>query len=164
SDAMRANPTPEGYRTAISDYFRLILDVVAPLVPAVKPQFSLLESLTWVGAQILIDITDHARSLDSLVIADAKRGDIASSALGYARAFLDPPDGPDFARGYNADCLTVNPFLGRDTLRPYVDACDSAGKGIFVLVKTSNPGSGETQDALLADSNRPVYTSYARMV
>ena len=164
SDELRRAPSPEGYRNTISGFFRRIIDTVAPLVPAVKPQISLLESMTWVGTQIFIDIVESAKQHGLIVIADAKRSDIASSAQGYAKAFLGKREGPKFARGYDVHAMTVNPFLGRDTLEPYIDVCKTFGKGIFVLVKTSNKGSTETQDVMLKEPSDPMYVSYARMV
>lgn len=158
------NPTPDGYRNAIGSFFKRIIETVGPLVPAVKPQISLLESLTWVGAQVFMDIVECAKQNNLIVIADAKRGDIASSAKGYAEAFLAKNDGPAFAKGYDADAMTVNAFLGRDTLDPFVELCESNRKGIFVLVKTSNKGSGETQDVVLQETGEPAYMSYASLV
>jgi len=164
SNALRERPDPEGYREIIGGFFKRIIDIVAPLVPAVKPQMALLEGLTWVGAQIFMDIVQLARERGLVVIADAKRSDIASSASGYADAFLGAPGGPAFARGYDAHAVTVNPFLGRDSLEPFVEACRSRGKGIFILVRTSNKGSRETQEVILEESGRPVFATYAKMV
>ena len=111
-----------------------------------------------------MDVVAAAREHGLVVIADAKRGDIASSAVGYAKAFLGGAEGPDFAQGYRADAMTVNPFLGRDTLDPYLDACRALGKGVFVLVRTSNKGSVETQNIEVGDSRTPMFAVYARMV
>jgi orotidine-5'-phosphate decarboxylase len=161
---LKQNPTPTGYRNAISGFFKRIIDIVAPLVPVVKPQISLLESMTWVGSQIFLDIVEYAKQQGLLVIADAKRSDISSSALGYANAFLGTSNGPTFASGYGANAMTVNAFLGRDTIDPYLEVCKSLGKGIFILVKTSNKGSTETQDVILEETGEPIFSSYAKMV
>jgi orotidine-5'-phosphate decarboxylase len=163
-DQLSQHPTPQGYRDAIGGFFKRIIDTVAPLVPAVKPQMSLLESMTWVGAQIFADVVQYAKDNGLMVIADAKRGDIASSAVGYANTFLGNSNSVDFASGYDANALTVNAFLGRDTLEPYLEKCKSRAKGIFVLVKTSNKGSIGTQDVILEENHEPVYSAYAKMV
>ena len=162
--ALEKAPNENGYRTALGDFFRLIIESVAPHVALVKPQDALISPMTNVGAQIFGDLVRNAQGCGLLVIADAKRGDIASSAEGYAETFIRPKAGPSFAQGYNADAVTVNPFLGRDTLTPFLEACSSLDKGIFILVKTSNKGSVETQDRLLAEDNQPIYMAYARMV
>lgn len=164
SDSLKRNPTPSTYRDTITDFFKRIIETVGPIVPAVKPQIALLENLTWVGAQIFGNIVQFAKENGLIVIADAKRSDIASSALGYSNAFLGSRNEPAFAKGYEAHAMTVNPFLGRDSLQPYLDVCQSFAKGIFVLVKTSNKGSKETQDVMLENPNEPVFTLYARMV
>ncbi len=163
AEELRAAETPEGTRGVVSGWFRMVIESVAPLVPIVKPQVSLVEGLTWVGAQVLVDVVDAAHEAGLLLVADAKRSDIASSAQGYAEAFLGREGTQRFARGYNADAVTANPMMGRDTLEPFVSACDARGRGVFVLVKTSNPGSTETQDALRADGT-PAYEGFAKMV
>lgn len=161
---LASDPTPEGYRRTIAGFFSRVIDAVAPLVPAVKPQIALLEKYTWVGAQIFGDIVRYSQKAGLIVIADAKRGDIASSASGYADAFLSDNPSNDFAHGYGADAVTVNAFLGRDTLEPYVARCVQSGRGIFVLVKTSNKGSKETQDQVMKDSEDAAFTTYATIV
>jgi orotidine-5'-phosphate decarboxylase len=126
---------------------------------------ALLESMTWVGAQIFLDIVESAKEHGLVIIADAKRNDIATSAQGYADAFLGASvELPPFARGYDVHAMTVNPFLGRDSLQPFLETCRLSGKGIFVLAKTSNRGSTETQDVLLRDPPEPAYALYARMI
>ncbi len=163
-DEIKINPSPEGYRHAISGFFKLIIDTIAPIVPAVKPQISLLESMTWVGSQIFWDIVNYSKQKNLIVIADTKRSDISSSAEGYAKAYIDTQDGPDFVKGYDADAMTLNPFFGSDSIQPYLRACQTKGKGIFILVKTSNKSSVETQDIILKNTNEPIYMLYARMV
>lgn len=165
SNLLKRNPTPATYRDAIGGFFKQIIETIAPIVPAVKPQMSLLESLTYVGAQIFMDVVQAAKESGLIIIADAKRSDISSSALGYANAFLGSSNkGPAFTKGYDTHAMTVNPFLGRDSLEPYLNACQSLGKGIFVLVKTSNKGSVETQDVMLQNPNEPIFSLYGRMV
>jgi orotidine-5'-phosphate decarboxylase len=124
-------------------FCRRIIDVVAPIVPAVKPQVAFFEDCGPAGMLALKRVIRHARSAGLVVIADAKRGDIGSTAEAYAAAWLagDDPDSAPFA----ADALTVNPYLGPDTLVPFVDAAKKNGAGLYVLVRTSNPQSGDFQ-------------------
>ena len=127
------------------NYFcREIVDVVAPLVPAVKPQIAFFEQLGPYGVMAVQEVIQAARDQGLIVIADAKRGDIGSTAAAYADAWLagEDPDAAPFA----ADCLTVNAYLGKDTLQPFVDACIQRNAGIYVLVRTSNPGATVFQD------------------
>ena len=117
-----------------------VLDAVADLVPIVKPQAAFFEGLGPSGMQCLAEVIQHARKLGLLVLLDGKRGDIGSTAEGYAEAYLGA-DSP-----WQCDALTVNPYLGDDTLLPFFQRASSTGTGIFVLVKTSNPGSKFLQD------------------
>lgn len=131
---------------AYEEFCVRIIDVVAPLVPAVKPQVAFFEECGPAGLEVLDTIMRHARKRGLIVIADAKRGDIGSTAEGYAAAWLAGDD-PD-AAAWPADALTVNPFLGSDTLDPFVKVAVERNAGLYVLVKTSNPGSGVFQDRL----------------
>ncbi len=124
----------------VEEFLLAILDRIAGKVAVVKPQIAFFEQLGWRGLQVLETIVAGARTRGLLVLLDAKRGDIGSTAEGYARAYLDP-DG-----GLPVDALTVNPYMGRDTLEPYIRKAEQHGRGVFVLVKTSNPGSGDYQD------------------
>ncbi len=121
-----------------------IIDVVAPLVPAVKPQSAFFEACGPAGVEALRNVIKAARNAGLIVICDAKRGDIGSTAQAYAAAYLagEDPDAAPFA----ADCLTVNPYMGVDTLQPFVDRAQQVGAGIYVLVRTSNPGARDFQD------------------
>lgn len=125
---------------AVEEFLLAVLDRVGNKVAVVKPQSAFFEQLGWRGIQVLETVVTGARERGLLVLLDAKRGDIGSTAEGYARAYLDP-DG-----GLPVDALTVNPYMGRDTLEPYVRNAEQYGRGVFVLVKTSNPGSGDYQD------------------
>lgn len=120
-----------------------IIDIVSPLVPAVKPQVAFFEQLGPAGLSALHHIMQHARQQGLIVIADAKRGDIGSTAAGYADAWLDGHSGQ---AAFPADALTVNPYLGDDTLQPFVDTAVERGAGLYVLVRTSNPGAAAFQD------------------
>lgn len=117
-----------------------VIDAVADVVPAVKPQFAFFEELGPAGMAALGQVTAHARSRDLLVIGDGKRGDIGSTAAAYANAYLGK------ASPWGMDSLTVNPYLGRDSIEPFVQVARQRDAGVFFLVKTSNPGSGDLQD------------------
>lgn len=143
--AERAPTSPEQARaSAYEEFCRRIIDVVAPLVPAVKPQVAFFEECGPPGMQALWSVIRYAREQGLLVIADGKRGDIGSTALGYARAWLAGDDID--AAPWGADALTVNPYLGVDTLEPFAELADERGAGLYVLVRTSNPGSGVFQN------------------
>lgn len=129
-----------------------ILDVVAPLVPAVKPQVAFYEQLGWQGMHALNEVIGYARRRGLLVIVDGKRGDIGSTAQGYADAWLGK------SSPWQGDALTVSPYLGDDSLEPFVTTARQRDAGLFVLVKTSNPGGKFLQD-LDAEGS----TIYSRM-
>ena len=136
-----------------------IVDAVAPYVVAVKPQVAFFEALGSDGWRAFEQVSAYAREAGLLVIGDAKRGDIGSTARAYAAAFLERRDGePPLA-----DALTVSPFLGRDSLDPFFAACRREGAGLFLLVRTSNPGASELQDASLSDG-RPLWRQVAELV
>ena len=135
-----------------------IIDVVAPLVPCVKPQAAFFEALGPAGMAALADVVQYAQNRELLVIMDAKRGDIGSTANAYANAYL--LRGPQGI--WRCDSLTVNPYLGDDSLEPFVNvACDNDG-GVFVLVKTSNPGGKLFQE--LEAEGKPVFRHVAQHV
>jgi orotidine-5'-phosphate decarboxylase len=136
-----------------------LIDAVAPHVVAVKPQLAFFEALGSDGIRALEEACAYARAAGLLVIADAKRGDIGSTARAYATAFLDASDGRDAL----ADAVTVNPYLGRDSVEPFLLAARRQGSGVFCLVKTSNAGSADVQDAVLTDG-RPVWQHVAGLV
>lgn len=130
----------EAYRV----FSREVIDVVAPLVPIIKPQAAFFEQLGPAGMVVLGEVIQHAVNLGLLVIVDGKRNDIGSTAEAYAAAYL----GSGTRSAWGADALTVSPYLGDDSLDPFIAQCDRVHAGIFVLVKTSNPGSGWLQDRL----------------
>ena len=140
-------------------FCRGLVDAVAPYVVAVKPQLAFFEALGADGIRVLEQLCEYARGAGLLVIADGKRGDIASTARAYAAAYLEPrDDAPPLA-----DALTVNPYLGRDAVEPLLLACRRDGAGLFCLVKTSNAGGAEIQDLALSDG-RPLWQHVARLV
>lgn len=133
---------------AFGHFCREVIDVVAPLVPAIKPQWAFFEQLGHSGIAELEAIVDYAHQHELLVVADAKRGDIGSTSEAYAEAFFRLDSGRPFC-----DALTVNPYLGMDSWQPFVKTANARGGGIFVLVKTSNPGSADLQD-VVADGKK----------
>jgi orotidine-5'-phosphate decarboxylase len=137
-----------------------IIDAVAPHAVAVKPQLAFFESLGRDGMAALEEVCGYARSAGLLVILVGKRGDIGSTARAYAAAYLEPSGNLGLPLG---DALTVNPYLGRDSVEPYLSACRRHGAGVFFVVKTSNPGGAEVQDLTLSDG-RPVWQHVARLV
>src|SRR5688572_28472306 len=143
---------------AYTAFCRGVIDVVAPLVAAVKPQAAFFEQLGPHGSAALFDVMRYAASQGLLVILDGKRNDIGSTAEGYARAYLGPGD----ASPWGADALTVSPYLGDDSLAPFVEVARDRGAGIFVLVKTSNAGGKRFQD--LVAGGRPLYRHVAEYV
>jgi orotidine-5'-phosphate decarboxylase len=144
---------------ACARFCRGLVDAVAPYVVAVKPQIAFFEALGAEGIRVFEELCNYSRSAGLQVIVDAKRGDIGSTARAYASAYLEPVNGT----GPLADALTVNPYLGRDSLDPYLAACRREGAGIFCVVKTSNKGGGEVQDLALSDGRR-VWHQVAELV
>lgn len=134
---------------AFEQFCREIIDVVHPLVPVVKPQSAFFEELGPSGVFALARVCQYASSKGLLVIMDAKRNDIGTTATAYAKAYL----GNHGQSPFGADSLTVSPYLGSDSLEPFIDRCKQVQGGIFVLVKTSNPGSGFIQDLRCEESS-----------
>jgi orotidine-5'-phosphate decarboxylase len=144
--ASAADPATLAAR-AVERHCRALIDAAGPACVAVKPQVACFERLGAPGWAALHAVAAHARAAGLLVIADAKRGDIDVTATAYAQGLLTGVDTP-FGRidGLAADALTVNPYLGRDALEPFVRAAGEAGAGLFVLVRTSNPGAADVED------------------
>ncbi len=134
-----------------------IVDAVCDLVPAVKPQVAMYEQFGIPGMIAYYKTVNYCREKGLIVIGDVKRGDIGSTSAAYALAHLGAVeiDG-EKCPAFNEDFATVNPYLGTDGIKPFIDVCNKNDKGIFVLVKTSNPSSGEFQDVLTKDG-RPVF-------
>jgi orotidine-5'-phosphate decarboxylase len=135
-----------------------VIDAVAPYVVGAKPQLAFFEALGADGARVLEDVCGYAREAGLLVIADGKRGDIGSTARAYAAAYLEPREGGQPL----ADAVTLSPYLGGESLEPFLAACRRNGTGIFCLVKTSN-AAGDVQDVALSDG-RPLWQHVARLV
>jgi len=129
--------------TALRDFHRELLATIAPMIPVVKPQAAFFERLGHAGVAALEDAVATAKELGMLVVMDAKRGDIGSTATAYADAWLGGGHGQCMPA---SDALTVNPYLGEDACSPFLEAADQHDAGLFLLVKTSNPGAGLFQD------------------
>ena len=166
----RAESLPKGLLTgegneavarAYVAFCRGIIDVVAPLVPAVKPQAAFFEQLGPAGCVALGEVMSYAAEKGLVVILDGKRNDIGTTAQAYAEGYLGTGVRGQES-GWNADALTVSPYLGDDSITPFLTIAKERGAGIFVLVKTSNPGGGRFQD-LVADG-KPLYRHVAEFV
>jgi len=146
--AKRYGQTARGAAAALLAFNKLVIDAVADQVALVKPQSAFYEIYGHHGVEAFWETVRYARAKGLLVIADAKRGDIGSTAEGYAAAFFGHPNPLETWEDPEqwADSLTVNPYLGSDGLVPFVQRCEERGTGLFILVKTSNPSSGEIQD------------------
>jgi len=138
---------------AYEDFCLRVLEIVAPIVPVVKPQSAFFEACGPAGLVALEHVLRRAKDFGLVTILDAKRGDIASTAAAYAEAAF---------RAFGADAVTINPYLGRDAVEPFLTAARQLGRGLFVLVRTSNPGAGLFQD--LTCDGRPLYQHVADAV
>lgn len=136
---------------AIFEFTVKVLKIVAPLVPAVKFQSAYFEKYLWEGVEAYYELIHEAKELGLLVIGDVKRCDIGSTSEAYAAAHLADITFEGMDETVTPDAITINPFLGMDSVEPFVKVARETGKGLFVLVRTSNPGSAEFQDAKTAD-------------
>ena len=148
--------TLEGAAEAIWQFNKEIVDKTYDLIPAVKPQIAMYEQFGIEGLKAYKKTIDYCKSKDLVVIGDIKRGDIGSTSAAYAVGHLGKDQvGSKCYVPFDEDFATVNPYLGSDGVKPFIEVCQEEGKGIFVLVKTSNPSSGEFQDQLV--DGRPLY-------
>jgi orotidine-5'-phosphate decarboxylase len=154
-DAVQAD-SPDRWAAAYTQFCTEIIDVVAGMVPCVKPQAAFFEQLGPAGMIALGEVIRYARRAGLIVITDGKRNDIGSTATAYADAYLGEQS------PWGSHSLTVSPYLGRDSLEPFVEVCDRREAGIFVLVKTSNPGGGLLQDR--KTDGKTVYAAVAELV
>lgn len=155
--------TLEGAAEAIWQYNKAIVDATYDLIPAVKPQIAMYEQFGVPGLSAFKKTVDYCKSKDLVVIGDIKRGDIGSTSGAYATAHVGKIQvGSKTYVPFDEDFVTVNPYLGSDGVKPFIDVCKEEDKGIFVLVKTSNPSSGEFQDRLV--DGRPLYEIVGEMV
>lgn len=150
--------TLEGAGEAIWQYNKELVDRIYDLIPAVKPQIAMYEQFGLPGLMAFRKTIDYCKEKDLVVIGDVKRGDIGSTSEAYAVGHLGKVQvGNNFYRGFDEDFATVNPYLGSDGVNPFLKVCKEEHKGVFILVKTSNPSSGELQDRVIADADRPLY-------
>ncbi len=146
----------EAAAQAVWEYNKGIVDAVYDLIPAVKPQIAMYEQFGVPGLKVFQKTVNYCKEKGLVVIGDVKRGDIGSTSTAYAIGHLGGVKvGSTVCRGFDEDFITVNPYLGTDGVKPFVDICKEEKKGIFVLVKTSNPSSGELQDKII--EGRPLY-------
>ena len=148
--------TLEGAAEAIWQFNKEIVDKTYDLIPAVKPQIAMYEQFGIEGLKAYKKTVDYCKSKDLVVIGDIKRGDIGSTSAAYATGHLGKVQvGSKTYAGFDEDFATVNPYLGSDGVKPFIDVCKEEKKGLFILVKTSNPSSGEFQDQLI--NGKPLY-------
>jgi orotidine-5'-phosphate decarboxylase len=148
------DPASDATADGVESFFSAVIDTCAGKVPIIKPQIAFFEQLGWRGLRALERLVAHARDRGLLVVLDAKRGDIGSTAQAYAQSYLTP------ASPCRADALTVNPYLGLDSLEPFIEASRAHGVGLFVLARTSNPGAEDFQSA--SADGIPLYERVAR--
>lgn len=154
----------EGASKAILEFNKGLIDSVYDIVPAVKPQIAFYEMFGIDGIKVFNETCKYAKEKEMCVIADVKRGDIGSTAEGYSNAYLGKTTiGDEKVSIYDVDFVTVNPYLGIDGIKPFIDDCKEYEKGIFILVKTSNKSSGELQDLKL-ENGQTIYEKVAELV
>ena len=148
--------TLEGAAEAVWQYNKAIVDAIHDLIPAVKPQIAMYEQFGIPGMMAFKKTVDYCKEKGIVIIGDVKRGDIGSTSAAYATAHLGKVKvGSNLLTPFGEDFATVNPYLGSDGIKPFIDVCKEEKKGLFILVKTSNPSSGEFQDQLI--NGRPLY-------
>ena len=156
--------TLEGVGQAIIEYNKALIDAIYDIIPAIKPQIAFYEMYGIPGMQAFKVTCEYAKQKGMFVIADIKRGDIGSTAQGYSNAYLGKTKIEENEQSlYDIDFVTVNPYMGTDCVKPFIDDCKKYNKGLFILVKTSNPSSGELQDEKL-ENGEEVYTRVAKYV
>ena len=144
--------TPEGAADALLSFNKGLIDALCDIVPAVKPQAAYYEMYGWQGGKALAETIAYAKERGMVVITDGKRNDIGATMQAYAAAHLGVTEMEgENVEAFGADLLTVNGYLGSDGIKPLLEVCKAGNKGIFVLVKTSNPSSGELQDRELSN-------------
>ncbi|GHV03345.1 orotidine 5'-phosphate decarboxylase [Clostridia bacterium] len=154
----------ESAAAAVTEFNYRIIERICDIAPAVKVQVAYYETLGWQGMRAFSDTLKYAREKGLIVVADCKRNDISSTAAAYASAYLGEakPDGEAYT-AFPCDFLTVNGYLGADGIKPFTDECAKHGKGIFILCKTSNPGSGQLQDLKYGDG-RTLYETMGGLI
>ncbi len=153
----------ETVHDSIMAYHRCVVDAVADMIPAIKIQSAFFEQYGIGGMRAFYDTIHYAKKKGLMVIADAKRGDIGSTAQAYANAFLSGETNGEPDKRALADCLTISPYLGKDSIDPFIKTCMKYGTGVSILVKTTNPGSADVQNLTLSDGKK-VHEHVAEMV
>lgn len=157
-------PTLEGASKAIIEFNKRLIDATYDIIPAVKPQIAFYEMLGIEGMKAFKETCEYAKQKGMLVIADIKRGDIGSTAEGYSNAFLGKTKiGSKEESIFDVEFVTLNPYMGIDSIKPFIEDCKKYNKGIFVLIKTSNPSSGDIQDVKM-ENREELYTKVAKLV
>jgi len=156
----------EAVRDVIIQFNKQIIDAVSDIVPAVKPQMAFYEQYGSEGVRAFEETVKYAKGKGLIVIEDAKRNDIGSTVKAYANGHLGKVStvtGNEIS-SLDVDLITVTPYLGSEGITPFIDVCKRLGKGVFILVKTSNPSSGEIQDKIVKNTGNTVYETVARYV
>lgn len=153
-----------GFAKSSVDFAKKLIDYTYDIIPAIKPQLAYFEMMGPDGLKAFYEITKYAKQKQMVVIADSKRGDIGTTSKAYSNTFLGRTlINENEHEVYNADFVTVNPYMGSDAVSPFIEDCEKYNKGIFVLVKTSNKSSGELQDLNLEDG-KPIFEHVASLV
>lgn len=164
-EPLKSGASLEEAAEAIFEFNKEIVDSICDIAPSVKIQAACYERYGIPGMETFKKTIEYSREKGLIVIADVKRGDIGSTAAAYSAAYLS---GDDFGSGaqapFDADFITVNAYLGTDGVKPFADDCKKTGKGMFILVRTSNPSGSELQNAVIADSGKTVYEKMAERV
>lgn len=156
--------TIEGACKAILEFNKALIDATYDIIPAVKPQIAFYEMFGIQGMQAFKETCDYAKSKGMIVIADIKRGDIGSTAAGYSNAYLGKTPLLEQEESiFDVDFVTINPYLGIDGVKPFIEDCKKYGKGMFIIDKTSNPSSGELQDLKL-ENGKTIYEEVATLI
>lgn len=154
----------DGFAKASVEFAKGLIDNTYDIVPAIKPQLAYFEAMGPKGLVAYQEIIEHAKSKGLIIISDAKRGDIGTTSKAYSNAFLGKTSLNDKEESiYNSDFVTVNPYMGSDSVNPFIEDCKQYNKGVFVLIKTSNKSSGELQDLKL-ENGKTVYEHVAGLV
>ena len=154
----------EGVAKAIVEFNKALIDATYDIIPAVKPQIAFYEMYGLEGMKAFEETCKYAKEKGMIVIADIKRGDIGTTAKAYSNAFLGKTKiGEQEESIYDVDFVTLNPYMGIDAIKPFIEDCEKYNKGAFILVKTSNPSSGDLQDLKL-ENGEEVYTKVAKLV
>ncbi len=156
--------TIEGACKAILEFNKALIDATYDIIPAVKPQIAFYEMFGAEGIKVFEQTCKYAKEKNMIVIADIKRGDIGSTATGYSNAYLGAtPLLEKEEKIFDVDFVTINPYLGTDGIKPFIEDCKKYGKGIFIIDKTSNPSSGELQDLKL-ENGKTIYEEVAILI